>query len=452
MDRELLIAAGAGEWRAALLEDDDPVELYVERGDRSELGSIHLGRVIRLVSGLGALLVDIGDARAAFLPQREIMPRRRSLHEGERVLVQIRREAQAAKAAQVTMWVRLRGRLLELTAGRPGLNGGEELLPEERGRILAAIETQEGRAGAGLRLLQPAALESLAAEADGLARRWKEIESRAASLDPPARLYPAASLAAALANAVPGAPTRIGVDDPGAILDLRAGFPEAAVAHRQEADWPVDLDAIFEQALSETVALPGRASVHFEAMRAAVLIDVDTGTPEAGSPERTGLAANLAAAAAIARQIRLRNLGGGIVVDFVGLDSRVSRERLRSAFAEALAADPAAPQILGWTRLGHLELVRARRGPPLAEMLLEPGRAPLKTAVTVAHEVLRSMRRAARAQPGRRWRARVSPDVAAVLTGTAAGAVLISEQRFAGRITIDAIPGCDRERFQISAL
>ena len=187
-------------------------------------------------------------------------------------------------------------------------------------------------------------------------------------------MEPIATFAAALASALPGMSARVDVDDPGAIPDLRTAFPEAAVAHRPEADWPIDLDAVFEQALSETVALPGHGSIHFETARAAVLIDVDTGTPEAGSPERIGLAVNLAAAAAIARQIRLRNLGGGIIIDFVGMDSRASRERLRSAFAEALAADPAASQILGWTRLGHLELVRARRGRPLAEALLESSR------------------------------------------------------------------------------
>ena len=153
LDRELLITAGPGEWRAALLENGVPVELYVERGDRSEAGSIHLGRVLRLLPALGAALVDIGDARPAFLPQREIVPRGRPLHEGERVLVQIRREPQAGKAAQVTMGVRLRSRLLELIVGRPGLNGGEELPPDERGRMLAVIETLEVQGGAGLRLV-----------------------------------------------------------------------------------------------------------------------------------------------------------------------------------------------------------------------------------------------------------------------------------------------------------
>ncbi len=119
-----------------------------------------------------------------------------------------------------------------------------------------------------------------------------------------------------------------------------------------------------------------------------------------------------------------------------------------------LAPDPAVPQLLGWTRLGHFELVRPRRSRPLAEALLEPrsGGALVKTAVTVAHEALRALRRAARAQPGRRWRITVAPEVAAALAGAAADAVRQAEQQFARSIAIEADPGYDRERFQISAL
>src|SRR6201993_1111196 len=127
LDRELLISAGPGEWRAALLEEGVPVELYVERGDRSEAGSIHLGRVARLLPALGATLVDIGGDRPAFLPQSEVLPRGRRLHEGERVIVQIRREAQAGKAARVTMAAILRCWLVELIVGRPGSADGAAL-------------------------------------------------------------------------------------------------------------------------------------------------------------------------------------------------------------------------------------------------------------------------------------------------------------------------------------
>ena len=130
MARELLISAGPGEWRAALLEEGVPVELYVERGDRSETGSIHLGRLVRLLPALGAALVDIGDDRPAFLPQREVLPRGKRLYEGERVVVQIRREAQAGKAASVTMAASLRDRLVELIIGRPGSTDGAALLTQ----------------------------------------------------------------------------------------------------------------------------------------------------------------------------------------------------------------------------------------------------------------------------------------------------------------------------------
>src|SRR5690348_11912078 len=189
LDRELLISAGPGEWRAALLEEGIPVELFVERGDRSEPRSIHLGRVRQLVPALGAALVDIGGDRPAFLPQSEVLPRGKRLHEGECVIVQVRREAQAGKAARVTMAASLRGRLVELIVGRAGSADGTALLtqlaltltpPRSRGRELDSLSRDNGGgAGWGLRFLQPAPVDDLAAEAAALARRWDDILDRA---------------------------------------------------------------------------------------------------------------------------------------------------------------------------------------------------------------------------------------------------------------------------------
>jgi ribonuclease G len=472
---ELLIAAGPGEWRAVLLEDGVPVELFVERGNRSEAGSIHLGRVRRLVPALGAILVDIGGDRPAFLPESEVLPRGRRLDEGERVVVQIRREAQGGKAARLTTGVVLRGKRVELRFGRPSILGGETLSPAERARLLAAVagfdraphpgpppaseeregpEKREGEGPSGLRLLGPAPVETLIAQATDLKRRWRDISDRAARHSPPSRLDPPLSFAAALAGALTTTPGRILVDDPAIAPELRAVFPDTVMQHKPEAEWPVDLDAVFDRALAGTVALAGGGSVHIEATHAAVLIDVDSGSPETGSPEHTGLAVNLAAVDAIAQQIRLRNLGGGIVIDFVGFDDRRLRERVHDALSEALAPDPAFPQILGWTRLGHLELVRPRRGRPLAEALLEahPGGPLVKTAVTVAFEALRALRGEARTQPGRRWRLTVNPEVAAALAGGAMAALRSLEERFGREITIQADPSLDRGRFQIAAV
>jgi ribonuclease G len=447
---ELLITAGPGEWRAALLKDGVPVELFVERGDWREAGSIHLGRVRRLLPALGAMLVDIGDDRPAFLRAREVLPRGRQLDEGERVIVQILREAQGGKAARLTTSVALRGALVELRWGRPGIRGGETLSSADRANLSAVA----GEAAAGVRLLRPEPLDALVAEVMDLNRRWRDILDRAVRLAPPARLDPPLSFGAALAARLPAAPGQILVDDPAIVPELRGVFPDTVMQHKPEAEWPVELDAVFDQGLAETVGLAGGGSIHFEAARTAVLIDVDSGTPATGSLETTGLAFNLAAAEIIARQIRLRNLGGGIVIDFVGLEDRKLRERVRYTLAEALMPDPARPQILGWTRLGHIELVRPRRGRPLAEALLKPrpGGALVKTAVTMAHEVLRALRREARAQPGRRWHLTVTPDVAAALAGVAAAALRAIEERFGRTIAIEADPSLGRDRFQITPL
>ena len=179
MPGELLIAAGPGEWRAALLEDGIPVELIVERGDRSEAGSIHLGRVHRLLPALGAILVDIGADRPAFLPQNEVFPRGRRLDEGERVIVQIRREAQRDKAASVTTLLALRGKLIELRSGGRGMIGGETLSPKECARLLAAIdkETEEhsSRSSIGIKVLESAPVETLVVAATELLSRWSNI-------------------------------------------------------------------------------------------------------------------------------------------------------------------------------------------------------------------------------------------------------------------------------------
>jgi Ribonuclease G/E len=373
--RGLLISAGPGEWRAVWLEDGAAVELYVERGDTPPAGSIHLGRVLRLVAGLDAALVDIGAERPGFLPASGCTAA--ELHEGARVVVQIRREALRGKGARLSTRI-------------------------------------EKRAGTG----DPAGLATLAA-----------------GHDPPAQLDPLPGFAAALSLRLPGEPEQILTNDSAILGELRRVFPAADTARRDIAEWPVDLDALFDAALAATVALPGGGSLHIEETEAAVLIDVDSGTPEAGSAGRTALAVDLVAAPAIARQLRLRQLGGGIVVDFVGLEGRRGRERVSQAMAAALAGDPARPEVLGWTRLGHLEIVRPRRLRSLGNVMLEPEGAR-KNAVALTFEALRALYREARSDPAANWRLVTTPAVGAAFGGPAAGALAALETRLGRRVTV----------------
>ena len=232
--------------------------------------------------------------------------------------------------------------------------------------------------------------------------------------------------------------------------ELRGAFPAAEIAHRPRAEWPIDLDALFDAALAPTLAVPGGGSLHLEETQAAVLIDVDTGTPRAGSAARAALAVNRAAAPAIARQLRLRQLGGGIIVDFVGLDGSRPRERVRQAMAAALAGDPAQPEVLGWTRLGHLEIVRPRRGRPLSEAMLEP-HSSRKSAAALAFEALRTLAREARARPAANWRLVVAPAVAAALSGPAAAALRALETRLGRKVAV-VVGGGDISPFDIVKL
>jgi Ribonuclease G/E len=244
-------------------------------------------------------------------------------------------------------------------------------------------------------------------------------------------------------------PDEVIADDVAIVRELRHVFLKAAVAHRRQEDWPLDLDALFEAALSPSLSLPGGGSIHLAETRAAVLIDVDTGTPETGSAERAALAINLAAGPAIARQLRLRKLGGGVVVDFAALDGRGARDRVRQALAAALATDPAEPRVLGWTRLGHLELVRPRRGRPLSEAMLEPG-SLRKSPVALAFEALRAVQREARANPAANWRLAVTAVVETALQGLAASALKSLEERLGRRIAIEPKAESDARPFDIA--
>jgi ribonuclease G len=390
--RELLIGAGPGEWRAAWLEDGVAVELYVERGELRPVGSIHLGRVVRRVGGLAAALVDIGEERPGFLPVRASETQR--LDEGARVLVQVQREAQRDKGAR--------------------------------------LSTRLARHGT------PFAPDSLAA--------------RAAILEPPAQLDPAPGFAAALALRLPASPDRVVIDDPAPLPELRAVFPEPDIAHQPVDLWPIDLDGVFAAALAPSSPLPDHGRIHIDECRAAVLIDVDTGTPEGGgSAPQAALAANLAAAAAVAHAIRLRQLGGGIIVDFIGLEGRGPRDRVRDVLAAALADDPARPELLGWTRLGHLEIVRPRHGRPLSAAMLEPG-AARKSTTALAFEALRALYREARAHPAANWRLVVVPAIEAALRGPQAAALRELETRLGRTIALARMSPGEAAPFDIVAL
>ncbi|MGH7036330.1 MAG: ribonuclease E/G, partial [Stellaceae bacterium] len=248
------------------------------------------------------------------------------------------------------------------------------------------------------------------------------------------------------------------------VIDDRAGFAEARAflsAKHPDLSQSLDLytgdEPLFEEAglaaaiealLQPRVALACGGTLHIETTHAAILLDVDSG-------KAPGLAANLDAAREAARQIRLRNLGGPIVIDFVGMKGAADRARVLGALKDALAVDAEKIELLGWTRLGHIEMTRRRRGASLAEILLEPvSSGPLhKTAITVALEALRAACLEARAEPGRALALAAHPEViAALATGEGQAARAALEASLGRPLALAAEAGFAREAFDIRAV
>jgi len=399
MTQTLYIAVSPGEIWAALAEDGALIALRVMRtGARSEVGEFFLGRVVALRPELPAALVDIGLERPGFLDARDADKRHgiKGLTEGQALIVEVIKDARADKAA-------------------------------------------------GLRMLR----------ASG--ERRARLEAAARDATPPARLEARAIAIVTLLTAfLKPPPDRIVIDDRAAFAAAR-GFltqrhPElAARLEPYGGATPLfeqaGLGGAIDEVLGSRVALPGGGALTIATTNAATMIDIDSG-------EGAALATNLAAARVLARQIILRNLAGPIVIDFVGMKKRPDRDKVLAALKSALAADHEKPEILGWTRLGHVELVRRRREAPLADMLYEraPDGALRKTALTLAFEALRAAEREARAQAGKALALAAHPDIVAALSaGDGLAARQTLEARLGQTLALEAQPQRARDSIDIRA-
>jgi len=467
--RRLFIEELPGELRAALVDGHDLREFRLARKvGGSQVGEVHLGRVVRILPALQAALIEIGLDRPAYLAAVDVVPKNglAALHEGAAALVQVKRDARADKAAGVTMRVRLAGRLCDWTPMREAVNV-EAISGPERRRVAAALG-ELLRPGEGVQVLPVAAFASpqaLAEAVNGLRARWGPIDDQRRTASPPCCLFAMAPVAALLEQLAEDELEAIIVDDDALFAEIRAWLARerpALVARlgRHRAATPLfEAEGIADRvaALFELkVNLPSGGAVIFEPTSTAALIDVDSGVlvEERRLGDEALLVVDLEAAQAIAREIRLRGLAGAFVVDFIALRGREHRMRLLEAFRSALHSEVPEAQLLGWTKLGHVELTRPRWRAPLHEILFERTRQGgfVKTPLTVALEALAAAAREAASSPARALRLRLSPEVASQLAaGDAASARTALEGRIGRTIEVVAEPGRARESFDIGS-
>lgn len=383
MKRRIFVVTRPGERWIALCENDRLIEFDIDRPDEaSRVGTILLGRIQRVDKALDAAFVTIDDGRAGFLPLRDAVARP---VEGQPALVQIVRDARDEKGPRLTGRPMLAGRLLGFSPLgseiRVSNRAGSQA---ERSRLSAAIdgiaEPGEGWAiRAAAKQVEP---DELIVEAGRLRELWGGLLRRSESVKPPAELYREDDPLARMLRDSPEeiasvvCDTRAGADAARRALAESLPAFAARVAYRPVRAWEVDPSGIWEQvqaALEPQVALDSGGSLLFEPGRTLTAVDVDSG--EFGGrrtqlrSEHALLTINLEAAAEIARQIRLRNLGGLIVVDFIDMAQPAARSRVVKALHAALARDPMPCRIGSISRFGLLEMTRRRRGRSLVELL-----------------------------------------------------------------------------------
>lgn len=449
MSRVLALSVAPGEVRGALIEDGVPVELLLERdGQGSLVGAVFLGRVARLAPSLPGAFIELGLARPAFLPGGSL------LVEGQSLPVRVTKDGFADKGPEVTAGLEFEGRFAVWTPSRGGSAVSRRIAAAERAR-LSALLAGLVRPGEGVVLRSHAggvSAEDLAADLGRLRQSHAALLHRAETAKAPCRLDPVQDALARIAAGLGPAIERVVVDDAAAFARLRAvttclveldGAPDFAERS--------GLGEAFDRALAVRLPLEGGGDVAIEETTAFTAIDVNLGTAAGGRGRAAEaiLAVNLAAAALIARQLRLRNIGGAIVVDFISMTARAHRQAVEAALVRAVDGDHQPVQVLGWTRLGHLELTRRRGAASIGERMLVPlGGRRAKSAETVALELLRRLGGGA-FRPGRLV-LHVHDGVAALLSGGLADALAAAGAGAGRAVSVVAETGRDPETFDIA--
>ena len=432
MNEQILINVTPQETRVAVTEQGAVQELHIERdSSRGIVGNIYLGRVCRVLPGMQSAFVEIGLPRAAFLHVADIWtgrngngdggaapkPIERILSEGQTVLIQVVKDPIGSKGARLSTQISIAGRLLVYLPQDPHIGisqriGDEAEREHLREKLHGLIPPGETGGFIVRTVAEQAGDSELAADIEYLVALWKQIQQGATTAPPQALLYQDLSLATrVLRDLVTGSTERIIVDSRETFQRMRE-FAERytrqalPILEHYAGERPLfDLFAVeeeIEKALARRVDLKSGGYVIIDQTEALTTIDVNTGGFVSGRTfDDTIFKTNLEAAQSIARQLRLRNLGGIIVVDFIDMDSAEHRDAVLAEFRKALSRDRTRVTVNGFSQLGLVEMTRKRTRESLAHVLCEPcpvceGRGALKTPQTVCYDILREVLRADR--------------------------------------------------------
>ena len=434
MGEEILINFTPMETRVAVIENGMPQEIYVERAKRRGiLGNIYNGRVVRVLPGMQAAFVDIGLERAAFIHADEVsapdmtaeeranISISQLLREGQSLLVQVTKDPIGSKGARLTTNLSLPSRYLVLMPGAEHIGISQRIEDqEERERLKALMQTlleQEERIdgyGYILRTVAEGATEvELKADIAFLHRLWNKVQARIKESKAPANVYEDLPLnMRALRDMTHSGIERIRIDSR-ETYQKALSFASTLVPEIESkleyypGERPIfdmfNVEEEMQRALGRKIELKSGGYLIFDQTEAMTTVDINTGAFVGHrNLEETIFKQNLEAATAIGRQLRLRNLGGIIIIDFIDMEDPEHQRQVLRTLERVLERDHAKCKLTGVSELGLVEMTRKRTRESLEHVLCETcsqcqGRGMIRTAETVTYELFREILRQHRA-------------------------------------------------------
>ena len=481
---DILINFTPQETRVAIMYQGVVQELHIERtANRGLVGNVYVGRVVRILPGMQSAFINVGLERTAFLHVADIWeprsngevarPIERILFEGQSVVVQVIKDPIGTKGARLSTQISIAGRMLVYLPQEKHIGisqrieneAGREALRQKITRLVPDDET----GGFIVRTMAEGATEEeLSNDIEYLRKIWHDIQVQSKTLAPPGLLYQELSLGLrVLRDFVNPETVRI-------VIDSRENFHKLTtfaveytpmvepLLNHYLGERPLfDLYGVedeIQKALARRVDLKSGGYLIFDQTEAMTTIDVNTGGfVGVRNFDDTVFKTNLEAAQTIARQLRLRNLGGIIITDFIDMDTDEHKAAVLAEFNKALASDHTRLTVNGFTALGLVEMTRKRTRESLAHVLCEEcptcgGRGEVKTARTVCYEILRELLREARQFNAREFRVLGSVSVVDIfLDEESQGLAMLSD--FIGKpISLKAEPSYAQEQYDIVLL
>ncbi|PLZ01103.1 ribonuclease G [Burkholderia sp. WAC0059] len=448
MNEEILINVTPQETRVALVQQGAVQELHVERTlSRGRVGNVYLGKVVRVLPGMQSAFIDIGLERAAFLHVADIwhprigedthhpvahQPIEKTVFEGQSLMVQVIKDPIGTKGARLSTQVSIAGRTLVYLPQEPHIGISQKIESEAgrealRARLTALLPPDEKGGYIVRTIAEDATVDELAADVAYLRKTWSTIIAQAQRLPATSLLYQDLNLAQrVLRDFVNDETMRIQVDSRETFQKLgefAAEFTPAVSSklHHYSGERPLfelySIEAELQRALSRRVDLKSGGYLVIDQTEAMTTIDVNTGGyVGARNFDDTIFKTNLEAAHTIARQLRLRNLGGVIIIDFIDMENAEHRDQVLGELKKALSRDRTRVTVNGFSQLGLVEMTRKRTRESLAHVLCEPcpicqGKGQVKTARTVCYDILREVLRESRQFNPREFRVIASQQV-----------------------------------------